>query len=90
MIQFWPNRCPTFLARLIIDSCIISLARVFSYSDGYLLTGPDTGWTCGIATRESTHDVRVVAVLTSSAIVFIVEFEKKVVLVEKAGHVGVQ
>ena len=90
MIQLWFNRCLTTLARLIIYSCIISLVGIFSYSDGYLLASPDTGWTRTIATSKSTHDICVITVHAIFAIVFVVKLEEKVMLAKEVEHIIVE
>ena len=90
MIQFWFTRRPATLAALMIYSCIISLAGILSYSDGYSLACPDTSWTCGIATSKSTHDIRVIIIHATFAVVLLVKLEEKVVLAKKVGHVIVE
>jgi len=74
----------------MIYSCIISISGISSYSDGYLLTCPDTSWTCAIATSKSTHDIRVIIIDATFAIVLLVKLEEKVVLAKEVGHVIVE
>jgi len=90
MIQLWFNRCLTTLARLIIYPCIISPIRIFSYSDGYLLASPDTGWTRTTETSKSTHDIRVIVVHAIFVIVFVVKLEEKAMLAKEVEHIIVE
>ncbi|KAF2181309.1 hypothetical protein K469DRAFT_752837 [Zopfia rhizophila CBS 207.26] len=44
-------------------------------------------WTCGIATSESTHDIRVIIFHVTLAVALLVKVEEKVVLAKEGGHV---
>src|SRR5579859_3528656 len=74
----------------MVYSCIISLAGIPSDRDGDLLAGPATSGTCGITTRKSPHDIRVVIIDTTLVMVLLVKLEVKVVLAKEVGHVVVE
>ena len=90
MIQLWFNQCLTTFARLIIYSCVVSPVRIFSYSNGYLLASPDTGWTRTIGTGKSTDDMRVIIAYAILVIVFVVKLEEKAMLANEVEHIIVK
>jgi hypothetical protein len=74
----------------MIYSCIISVVGIASYSDGYLLACPDTGWTCRIMTSKPTHDICVVIFSAIFGIVIPVKLEGEVMLAKEVGYVIVE
>jgi hypothetical protein len=74
----------------MIYSCIILVVGIASYGDGYLLACPDTSWTCVVATSKSTHDIRVIIISATFAIVLPAKSEGKVVFAKEVGHVLVE
>jgi hypothetical protein len=74
----------------MIYSCIVTIVRITSYGDGYLLARPATGRAGEIVTSKSIHDIRIIVFRTMPAIVLLVEFEEKVVFLKEVGHTLVE
>ena len=90
MTQLRLTSYPAILARLMIYPCIISVVGISSYSDGNFLARPDSGWTKLIATNKPAHDIRIILVHATFAIVFVVKMEVESVVAKKVGHVVVE